>query len=68
MLAMANTESSGDTARPWQCYNTAYTNAKAGTYYHPKPKSESLTEKEILGFMILNYEFQSNLHTWMFIE
>ncbi|KAH0977823.1 hypothetical protein GBA52_027542 [Prunus armeniaca] len=30
MLAMANTESSGDTARPWQCYNTAYTNAKAG--------------------------------------
>ncbi|TQD98198.1 hypothetical protein C1H46_016152 [Malus baccata] len=27
---MANSETSADTARPWQSYNTVYTNAKAG--------------------------------------
>lgn len=39
---MAKSDTESDTARPWQSYHTAYTNAKAGMRYSQIPK--------VLGF------------------
>ena len=56
---MAKSETSSDTARPWQSYHTVYTNAKAGKLHNPKSTKEfDSRESRVLCFHF--YAFLGN--------